>query len=40
MEEPNEKIPLFRSWKQWYLVVIIFSVVLFIFFYLFTKTYS
>jgi len=36
----EEKIPLFRSWKQWYAFVIVFLVLLVIFFSWFTKYFS
>lgn len=36
----KEKIPLFKSWTQWYLFVILFLAVLIVSFYLFTKAFS
>jgi hypothetical protein len=36
----KEKIPLFRSWRQWYLLLIIVLTVLIIFFSWFTKYFS
>jgi hypothetical protein len=40
MQENDEKIPLFKTWGQWYIFVIVFLVLLIIFFSLFTKTFS
>ena len=40
MQEGNDKIPLFRSWRQWYFFVIVFLILLIIFFSLFTKAFS
>jgi hypothetical protein len=40
MDNDSEKVPLFRSWTQWYWFVILFLVVLIVFFYLFTKFFS
>lgn len=36
----SEKVPLFKSWRTWYWLVIGFLVVVMILFYLFTKHYS
>jgi hypothetical protein len=36
----NEKIPLFKSWRQWYVFVILFLVLLILFFYLVAKHFS
>jgi hypothetical protein len=36
----KEKIPLFKSWTQWYAVVVAFLVALVVFFYFFTKYFS
>lgn len=36
----NEKSPLFRSWNTWYALVIGFLILLILFFYFLTKTYS
>lgn len=36
----NDKIPLFKSWNQWYVFVLAFLVLLIILFSIFTKTYS
>ena len=36
----NDKVPLFKSWIHWYVVVILFLVVLIGLFYFFTKTFS
>ena len=40
MQEGDDKIPLFRSWPQWYFFVIVFLILLIIFFSLFTKAFS
>lgn len=40
MKDDKEKVPLFRSWTQWYGFVIGFLVALIVFFYLFTKFFS
>lgn len=39
-EEDNEKVPLFRSWNQWYVFVIALLIVFIMLFSLFTKTFS
>ncbi len=39
-EQQPEKVPLFKSWNQWYAFVIVFLLLLIIFFYLFTKYFS
>jgi len=36
----NNKPPLFKTWTQWYMLVIGFLIVLIILFYLFTKTFA
>jgi len=36
----NDKIPLFKTWTQWYVFVLGFLVVLIILFSLFTKIFS
>jgi len=38
--EPKEKIPLFKSWKKWYLFVLFFLLGLIVFFQWLTKTYA
>lgn len=40
MKNEKEKVPLFRTWNQWYGFVIGFLVALIVFFYLFTKFFS
>jgi hypothetical protein len=40
MSEENNKVPLFKSWTAWYVLVIAFLAVLIVLFYLFTKTFS
>jgi len=39
-KDDNERLPLFKSWKAWYLAVILFLVLQIIFFYYFTKYFS
>lgn len=36
----NDKIPLFKNWKNWYVLVIAFLVILIIAFYFFTQYFS
>lgn len=36
----KEDIPLFKSWTQWYVFVILFLIALIVFFYFFTKWFS
>ncbi|HEX2607125.1 MAG TPA: hypothetical protein VHK91_07085 [Flavisolibacter sp.] len=36
----DDKVPLFKSWNHWYILVVLFLVALILFFYLLTKTYS
>ena len=40
MTDQKNNIPLFKSWAQWYVFVILFLVVLIILFWLFTKYFS
>lgn len=40
MSMDNDKAPLFKSWRQWYFIVIAFLVLLIIFFNFFTKYFS
>ena len=40
MSNNNDKVPLFKSWTYWYLLVIAFLILLIILFSLFTKTFS
>ncbi len=40
MSNNNDKVPLFKSWTYWYVLVIAFLILLIILFSLFTKTYS
>ena len=40
MEQEKDKVPLFKSWTQWYVLVIAFLVLLILLFYLFTKKFS
>jgi hypothetical protein len=39
-ENQQEKVPLFKSWKNWYLLVVAFLILLIMLFFLFTKTFS
>jgi hypothetical protein len=39
-EEQNDKIPLFKSWTQWYVLVIVFLFILIILFKLFTNYFA
>jgi hypothetical protein len=39
-DQDNDKSPLFRNWNTWYALVIGFLVLLILFFYFFTKTFS
>lgn len=40
MKENNDKIPIFKTWTQWYVFVIAFLILLIILFSIFTKTFS
>lgn len=40
MEQSDEKIPLFKSWNYWYLLVIGFLLLVIILFVFFTKHFS
>jgi hypothetical protein len=40
MMKPHEHIPLFKKWRQWYWLVIMFLVVLIVFFTWFTKHFA
>lgn len=40
MTNETEKVPVFRSWQQWYLLVILFLIALIIFFSIFTKYFE
>jgi len=40
MQNENDKIPLFKSWRQWYAFVIGVLIVLVILFYFFTKYFA
>ena len=39
-EPPNERPPIFRTWSQMYVFVLVLHAVLILLFYLFTKYYS
>lgn len=40
MEEEQEKVPLFKTWGRWYVLVIGFLVLLILFFNFLTKHFS
>jgi hypothetical protein len=40
MEKQKEKIPLFKSWKGWYILVLAVLLALVLFFEWITKTYA
>jgi hypothetical protein len=40
MNDPDEKVPLFKTWNRWYGFVVVFLVILIVFFYFFTKYFS
>jgi hypothetical protein len=40
MNDQKDKVPLFRSWTQWYVLVIGFLILLIILFYWLTKTFA
>jgi len=40
MTDQKDKVPLFKSWTSWYVLVIAFLFVLIILFYLLTKTFA
>ncbi len=40
LENENDKIPFLKSWKQWYVFVIAFLMLLIILFSLFTNKFS
>jgi hypothetical protein len=37
---PEDKVPLFNKWYQWYWLLIIFLALLIVFFYFFTKHFE
>ena len=39
-EQDNDRIPLFKKWRQWYVFVLLFLVLLIILFYYFTKKFA
>lgn len=39
-QQDHDKIPLFKKWSSWYLLVIAFLVLLIVLFYFFTKKFS
>jgi hypothetical protein len=40
MNDQKDKAPLFKTWSQWYALVIGFLIVLILFFYWLTKTFA
>jgi uncharacterized integral membrane protein len=40
MNDQKDKVPLFKSWKQWYVLVIGVLILLIILFYWLTKTFA
>jgi len=40
MKQSNDKIPLFRSWSGWYLLVFVVLVALVLFFWYLTRRYA
>lgn len=40
MEQQQDKIPLFKSWKGWYIFVLVVLVLLITGFYFFTKQFA
>jgi hypothetical protein len=40
MTDETENVPVFRSWRQWYLFVILFLIALIVFFSIFTKYFE
>lgn len=39
-EQDNDKVPFFKSWNYWYVVLAVFLVLLIILFSLFTKQFA
>lgn len=39
-ENQQEKVPLFKTWKSWYILIVAFLLVLILLFSVFTKTFS
>lgn len=40
MKEEENKVPVFTSWRSWYVLVIFSLVLLIVFFYVFTKYFE
>lgn len=40
MKQQNDKVPLFKTWTQWYVFVIAFTIGLIVFFFFFTNYFS
>jgi hypothetical protein len=38
--DDNDKVPLFRTWTQWYVFVIVLLIIMIVFFYYFTNYFS
>ncbi len=39
-EKDRDKVPLFRTWTQWYVLVVICLALFILFFYLFTQRFA
>jgi hypothetical protein len=39
MKEDQEKIPVFKTWKQWYIVVLAILVIQIVLYYIVTQSY-
>jgi len=40
MEQPDDEIPIFGSWKRWYVFVLVFLALLIVLFKLFTNYFA
>jgi Mg2+ and Co2+ transporter CorA len=40
MTDQKDKVPLFKSWTGWYVLVLVFLAVLIVLFYLLTKNFA
>ena len=40
MDDQKDKVPLFKSWTGWYVLVLVVLAVLILLFYLLTKTFA
>ncbi len=39
-QKPEEKVPLFKKWSRWYVLVVVFLLLNILFFYFLTKHFS